>query len=134
MNSRKKRVIDFEERARARPRDVCDLGELGCYVAIHPMSDETALLKRLKLSPDDCIGVDLYWKYQGDVRFVQVHGQGSLPLRPVGLYARLNTNGYINIEAVEPEKTVSSADVERLLRSITKIKLTDLDDELKPVG
>ena len=54
------RLSDFADRAKA-PRAMFDAGQLGRYVAVHPIADESELLQELGMTPAECYKVDCYW-------------------------------------------------------------------------
>ena len=116
-----KRLKDFEERARAHPEDVFDLGDLGSFINIHPMSDETEILSRLGIKPSSCVIVDLYWKYQGDVRFVEIGTRKAYPQHELGMHARIDRYGYKNILVTVPQLKISSKLVAKILKDAAAV-------------
>jgi len=132
--SKKRRTKDFAARAGADPDSVRTLGSLGRYLAVNPMSDEVALLARLRIEASTCTKVDLYWE-QDDIWFVQIQSElYASPQRP-GFYARLAPSGYVNVVAVVSERLISSHVVSRSLREVANrnLQLERLRDVLEPL-
>ena len=42
------------------------------YTTIHPFADDTELLNKLNIAPEDCRSVDAYWHMESDISFLQV--------------------------------------------------------------
>ena len=138
MNSRdetlrKKRLRDFEQRAKAERDSLREVPDLGSYVAVNPMADESELLKKLGMTRDTCIKVDLYWANRGDVMFVQVMTRSYAVSREAGLYARLTPTGYVNVVVVVPDDAIDSSIIALALNRImsSKIETKSLGDTLQ---
>lgn len=133
MKTKRARVKDFEERAKADPDAVHSEPEIGRYFAVHPMADETALLKRLGIDASACKKVDLFWRRKDDVLFVQVEGSGYSVARTSGYYARKAPSGYLNIVAVISDDVVTSNTVRRVLAELATrpIAVRTLSDTLQ---
>jgi len=54
------------------------------FVTINPPADDTELLARLNVSPDQCVICDLYWAYEGRLLFVSISCLG--PNNPLVSY------------------------------------------------
>ena len=122
--TKRTRLADFASRAAYAPEDVQSLPGLGRFIAVHPMADESAVLARLGISPQDCDKVDLYWEYADDVRFVEFCGvdygtPGELP--PVGMFARLTRRGSMTILVCLLDATITSTLVETVLQELVRI-------------
>lgn len=116
MSRRARRERDFYLRASWDPDNLrCPPG-LGEYIAIHPLADETDLLRTLSMSPSDCDKCDLYWKLGRDVYFVEVKTEPFSRPRWVGRYVRRNWHGYLNFHCVVAADVLDTALVERELR------------------
>jgi hypothetical protein len=117
MNKRARRR-DFAERDRWARTGARRLQGCGEYVEVHPLADDVRTLRRLKMTPKECFSVDLYWRVNGDVFFVQLKREGLLPGEPAGRYVRLAPSGYVNFVIEVPEHAIDSVVVERELRAI----------------
>ena len=71
---RSARIEDFERRAKADPDAVHYDSELGRYLAVNPVADDTKLLQSLRVAASICTKVD-YWQRADDVSFVQVESR-----------------------------------------------------------
>jgi uroporphyrinogen-III decarboxylase len=61
----KKRLDDFQAWAQDDPKIVRRVPKYKWeYIAIHPMADERRWLRKLRMSPENCTGVDAYWKVE----------------------------------------------------------------------
>jgi hypothetical protein len=120
MMSKKKRLADFALRVSDDPGDVRSAPGLGRFITVHPMADETSLLKKLRVDPQECDKVDLYWEYEGDVYFIEVRGISNA-YRPVGIYARLTDRGSVTIQVCISEAAITSTLVESALRELVRI-------------
>ena len=132
---KRKHVADFNRRAKDGDTTVTDLRDLGRYISVNPMADEDDLLRQLGISRESCTKVDLYWHFKDDVWFVQLQGK-LYSDRSIGIYARIASNGYMNIVAALVEEAISSATVEKTLRriSLAVISVDQLDEELRFIG
>lgn len=124
------RTSDFDMRTKVDPDVVYRDPLLGAYIAIHPMADETELLQRLHLSPDACMKVDCYWKYDDDVYFVQIESS-KYARRSTGLWGRLlpGDPGYVNLVGVVSEEFVTRPTVHRVLDLFRRLPLRNLQLE-----
>jgi hypothetical protein len=119
----KTRLADFAARVNADPRGFRDAGELGCYITVNPMADETELLSQLGILASSCTKVDLYWKFANDVMFVQVQAKDFPATRTPGVYACKSPSGYTNIVVVVREPIISSKEVAEALRLVARLQL-----------
>jgi hypothetical protein len=117
VNKRARRR-DFAERDSWERTGARRLQGCGEYIEVHPLADDARTLRRLKMTPKECFSVDLYWRVNGDVFFVQLKREGLLPGEPVGRSIRLAPSGYVNFVIVVPEGAIDSVVVERELRAI----------------
>jgi hypothetical protein len=99
------------------------------------MADEILLLKKLEVDPQECDKVDLFWEFDGDVRFVEIRGISNA-YRPVGIYARLTDRGSVTIQVCIPEAAITSTLVESVLHELVQIlpKLPKLTPSLVKVS
>jgi hypothetical protein len=136
MGSAGSRLRDFEQRARFAPDDVQNLPGLGCYITVHPMADESDLLRKLGIDRSACREVDLYWATGDDVSFVQVMVEGLAVQRKAGYYVRRNFRGHVNMVAVVTEDVVDSGVVERALRHFARYPVSrrKLRQALQPLA
>ncbi len=108
---REARVKDFVSRKRFDPSSVIVSGALGEYIPIHPMANQTELLRELGIEPANCVAVDSYWYVDGDVVFLQIYSKIYLQERCPGLYAQWSTktipqlylSAYLNDEAISQQ-------------------------------
>ena len=69
--AQERRLKDFEERKSDEIRNYFKTDEFDSeFITVHPMADEDWWFKKFNESPKICKGVDLYWKFDGDVAFV----------------------------------------------------------------
>lgn len=117
-NERTMRLIDFEARKKAEPSSVIQVPDPNWeYIPIHPMSNDTELLKKLGIGPSDCIEVDCYWHVEDDIVFLQVLSKKSSKYRKPGLYARWS-NGeppLLNLVAIVEHSSISQQIVEEIM-------------------
>ena len=134
--SKKHRLLEFASRHRFEPTNTRELGCAGRYIAINPMADETDLLSALCLNPSDCIKVDLYWEYAGDVAFVQVHTKAYSVNSPSGIYARVDSEGRANFMVVVPDDAISKEIADEVLRRLTLTNVADMHlvESFKKIG
>lgn len=87
VNSNKQNLNDFEER---KDPDLSNVYSYKGheYITVHPMCDETKLLAELGLQPTDCTKVDLYWRIENQVFFLQVNSIKFWQDGRTGLFAR----------------------------------------------
>lgn len=89
---RSKRWNDFQRRAQYAPHSVYRHRAGGWeYIPIHPFADEPDDLARLKMQPDECIGVDAWWGIEGDATLLEVWAE-PVARQPAGLYARMTSD------------------------------------------
>jgi hypothetical protein len=71
------------------------------YIPVHPFGDESEVLTRLGLQPEDCRSVDAWWGIDGDATLLQSGVAGAL-FGPAGLYAKptLHEEGWVYLVAV----------------------------------
>src|SRR5579885_1791193 len=87
------RYRDFLQRAHFAPDPVYLHRSGGWqYILIHPFADESDILARLKLRPEDCSSVDAWWAIDGDATLVESYAQSTLRVRPPGQYAFQTVN------------------------------------------
>lgn len=92
-NTMKNALLFFEERKRNNPDDVFSVKDKDWeYITIHPMGDESDLLKNLNISEEDCKSVDCYWRSKKNVAFVEVQFHKLDRWRDIGFYARRDDN------------------------------------------
>jgi hypothetical protein len=112
--AREKRLKDFEERK-------CDVvkncfktdGFDSEFVTIHPLADEDWWFEKFSESPAICEGVDLYWKFDGDVAFVEIY---SRDVSAVELSARWRS-GMLYLAAKVKDNLIYSTTVNFVLKS-----------------
>jgi hypothetical protein len=122
------RLKSFEERKDYDREGVYKVPQFGWeYINVHPMADETEVLRKLCLQPDDCKAVDCYWHVGSDVVFLQVYSRMYLQDREPALYAHrwpahdargLTLLAYLN------EPYISRETVERVMQ---RFYVLDLD-------
>jgi len=118
------RLVDFESRKKADPAGLVQVPDRGWeYITIHPMSNETALIKRLGLRQSDCTKVDCYWCVNSDVVFLQVLSQKDSTPHPPGLYARWSDGQppILNLVAVVKHAAISQRIVEEVMSEFSEI-------------
>ena len=126
--ARKLRLKDFNQRKRDDPSSVSYVPVYGWeYIAVHPMSDDTDLLTRLGMKPEQCIGVDCYWFVSGDMVFLQVYSKVSLSGREPGLYAQWWDSSSVprlNLSAYLEESMISRKRVEDVMLRFYQMNLS----------
>jgi hypothetical protein len=85
--------------------------------------------------PSACISVDLYWKREHDVVFVQILSPVVMPSRPIGHYVRLARSGFVDVMVIVPEDILDSSVVLQGLREIAArpFDRKRLGDSLEPL-
>ena len=72
-NARAKRLNSFEERKGNEPKDYFKTNNFDSeFITVNPMADEDWWFEKFNESPEICKKVDLYWKYDDDVAFVEI--------------------------------------------------------------
>ena len=117
QRQRTRRLLDFESRRSDDPAGQVEDLRGTEFLAVHPFSDDKALLAAINWTPSKCNSVDAYWLAFGDVVFVQVHSATVEPARPVGRYVRWSggERPHVNLVAVVQEKRITRAVFEREL-------------------
>src|SRR5262245_2086866 len=83
-----KRWRDFRRRAEYAPEDLYRHRTRGWeYIPVHPFGDESEVLARLGLRPEDCRTADAWWGIEGDATLLESGVVGALP-QPAGLFAK----------------------------------------------
>jgi hypothetical protein len=116
--ARQQRVADFDLRMGDAATQVVGLQNLGRYIAVNPMADQTEQLQQLGIAADSCTKVDLYWHFRDDVWFIQVQARSYAMERAPGIYARRADSGYLNVVVVLAEELIASATVAAALGKI----------------
>ena len=122
------RLEDFESRSKEDPTTIVHDALLGSYIAVNPMADEADLLARLGISSLECRKVDLYWKREGDVYFLQVETQEYSKREP-GVWARMSPGepAYVNLLGVIESDVVTRGRVHTIMSAFASSGLQGLD-------
>jgi hypothetical protein len=115
VDSNKKILNDFEERKESDLSNVYYYKGYE-YITVHPTSDETEILTKLGLNSTDCIKVDLYWRVENRVFFLQVNSNNFLNDERKGLFARWESrNSRVYLEANLEVSFISRQVIERVM-------------------
>jgi hypothetical protein len=83
-----KRWNNFRSRRDYAPEDVYHHRTHGWeYIPVHPFGDESEVLARLGLRPEDCFSADAWWSIDGDATLLESSVVGSYP-GPARLFAK----------------------------------------------
>lgn len=96
------------------------------WIPVHPMSDDSDLLRRLQMKPSDCIRVDCYWDTGIDIIFLETLAAQMSDIRPdPGVYARVRPDdGSVVVHIVIATTQISSADIEDAMIQADQCGLT----------
>ena len=133
INSIEQNLRDFEERKEPDLSNVYNFKGYE-YVAVHPMSDEQQILDELGMQPTDCIKVDLYWRVENLVFFLQINSIKFTNNGKIGLFARWETkNSRVYLEANLEVLSISKSVVEIVMDNFLSNGLLtkDFSDETK---
>ncbi len=125
---RKRRLRDFETRGEPTKLLSPSGEDLGLYIEVHPFSDDVDALAELSWSADRCRAVDLYWKVNQDVVFVQFWTRTGPWDRSPGYYARLRGAGptELIVGVVTANTLVGRVEAEVALRALAGAGLSEL--------
>lgn len=111
---RKQRLRDFEQRVRF-DEDVRTYRQWR-YVTVHPFADETELLARLEMQPEECRQADVWWHTGNDVVLLQTIAVGK-EKQPTKAFWHGN-KPYLSIVTHLPDTLVT---IERLHEAMDRI-------------
>lgn len=124
---RKARLKDFAERKRSDPSSVYHVDMFGWdYINIHPMANETEVLHRIGVTPNDCNAVDCYWQVDEDVVLLKVFSNKYLKDKPPGLYAGwwMRNIPILNLFAYMDEPAISKEIIENVMQKFYSLELS----------
>jgi hypothetical protein len=95
-------LVEFERRlrydeAQGDGRHMLLHGDSLAWV-VHRLADDEEMLAQFEASPSECRHADAYWRYRGNVYFVEVYARGTL-FEP-GLYYRFDRRRRQDVIAV----------------------------------
>ena len=121
-NEESEAINDFERRCAYAPASVyIHRDKQWRYIPIHPFADEPGVLRRLGIGPDDCRGVDAYWRTHDAVYFLQVWTQRvDTTDRKPGLYAQRpdGSPALCYLTAIVPDATVTRTHFESIMEQL----------------
>ena len=91
------------------------------YLQIHPFADQHELLAGISVRPEDCWGVDAYWRTEDDVHLLQVRSSRIDSTRSAGLYARVAENDvyFLNLVGVVQQPAITRDLFEEVMAKFT---------------
>lgn len=122
------RLAAFSSRAKGAPDNVYTHVVHGWrYIPVHPFADDRAVLEQFDVSPEQCLSVDAYWEYAGDVHLVQVDA-AEVANRGRGKYYRWSGGvGYAT-------NLVAVLDSGPIVRAAFELVLTELAPSMSSLG
>ncbi len=117
-----RRLKVFEERKSDELRNYFKTSSFDSeFVTIHPMADEDWWFKKFNENPEICKSVDLYWKFDGDVAFVEIWSSEVLSIE---LFARWRSE-MLYLSAKVNDDLIYSKTVEFVLQAFWKEHLKE---------
>jgi hypothetical protein len=112
----------FDSRKRYSPENVFTVSGFDWEATTHyVLADDDWWFEKFNESPDACVGADFYWKFDGDVAFLEIAAKKTAQLNFEGelFYASWKggrLNGILNLHALVEDDLIYSYTVERVMK------------------
>lgn len=117
-----KRLKSFEERKGSEPKEYFKTNSFESeFIAVNPMADEDWWFEKFNKSPEICKKVDLYWKFDGDVAFVEIWSENVSEI----VWTASWRNGMLYLSASVSDELISSSTVNVVLETLAKKHLEE---------